>query len=148
MCAINGLFAGVRVSPMSLIETKGRFCAIGRYVLRAAIEWSIGRGKSTFHRDQQLPNLENGNLIAGAMRTHAVKEPVSLPRPFTGLFQQARRRNIVINNPFWLVFVGAPDRCSSPLPLTDNLLSQTTCITVRGLRFFFSLIIAFILTVR
>lgn len=51
----------------------------------------------------------------------------------------ARRRNIVINNPFWLVFAGAPDRRSSPLPLTDNLLPQTTCVAF-ALVFFHTII--------
>lgn len=74
------------------------------------------------------------SLLAQCAR---MEEPVSLPRSLTGFsaLPAVRRRNIVINNPFWLVFVGAPDRCSLPLPLTDNLLPQTTCITVWRLRF-------------
>lgn len=42
----------------------------------SGIEWPIQRGKSTFHRDQQLPNLDE-NLVAGTMRTHTVEEPGS-----------------------------------------------------------------------
>lgn len=76
-------------------------------------------------------------VTAGLHNAHAccgrTRPPLPLPHPLSLslLFSAppdasvARRRNIVINNPFWLVFAGAPDRRSSPLPFRGNLLPQT-----------------------
>lgn len=88
------------------------------------IEPLIQRGKSMFRRDQQLPNLARIPLPAQRARTPEWKNP-SILSPFSDCSDErgngggdgrGDRRNIVINNPFWLVFAGAPDRRSSPLP--------------------------------